>query len=53
LLIDYFMMVAAYPQRRCAPSPALRGGGLGSYALGLVLDTKNHDVIQAWDEDSP
>lgn len=24
-----------------------------SYALALALDTKNLDMIQAWDEDSP
>src|ERR1700730_13091486 len=24
-----------------------------SFALGLALDTKNRDMIQAWDEDSP
>jgi hypothetical protein len=24
-----------------------------SYALGLVLDSTNLDMIQAWDDDSP
>jgi hypothetical protein len=24
-----------------------------SFALGLALDTRNLDMIQAWDEDSP
>jgi hypothetical protein len=35
------------------PLPVLTGRGLGSYALGLALDTKNLHMIQAWDEDSP
>jgi len=35
------------------PRPALAGRGLGSLALGLALDTRNRDMIQAWDEDSP
>src|SRR6266436_7127405 len=33
--------------------PGLNSGrGLGSYALGLAVDTRNLDMIQAWDEDS-
>jgi hypothetical protein len=35
------------PKAAFAPSPQ------GAYALGLVLDTWNLDMIQAWDEDSP
>ena len=42
---------SAKPVRPLAPLFA--GGGLGSYALGLALDTWNLDMIQAWDEDSP
>jgi hypothetical protein len=46
------------PEERPAATSAVRslsplGRGLGSYALGLALDTKNLDVIQTWNEDSP
>jgi hypothetical protein len=34
-------------------SPPFAGRGARSYALGLALDTRNLDMIQAWDEDSP